>query len=68
MTHASFEPHDRVEYYALMSNFPVVSKSKTTKAVMSLNPQFKLSAPPLKSLKKPPAELVTPLSLFLPKK
>jgi hypothetical protein len=73
VTHASFEKDARVEYFALMGNFPVISKAPKTKTVssISLNPQFKLSAPPSKvrpDLKKPPTELVAPLSLLFPKK
>ncbi len=78
VTHASLESDGRVQCYALMCNFPVVSKApKPAKTVAaSLNPQFKLSAPPLKSasarkpsdLKKPPTEMVAPLSLLLPTK
>ncbi len=75
VTHATFaDVEGKVAHLALMCNIPVVSHHKTPKnksASVQLNPQFKLSAPPIKAgprrsfdNKKPPIELVTPLSIL----
>jgi hypothetical protein len=79
VTHASVSDEDgKVAYLALMCNIPVVEhvKSQKTKVTSSqLNPQFKLSTPPVKSgarksvdAKKPPFALVTPLSILAKQK
>ncbi len=79
MTHASVTDEEgKVAYLALMCNIPVVAHVKSQKAKPSsaqLNPQFKLSTPPVKAgprksveVKKPPFELVTPLSILAKQK